>query len=63
MGQKFASPFAILFLDDLKQKILNVFEEKPMIWGKFCSLEAWRKISGKISQQIKQFLSGNKVCC
>ena len=31
-GTKFAPPHAILFMDDLEEKILNAFEEKAMIW-------------------------------
>ena len=32
MGTKFAPPYAIiLFMADLEEKILNAFEEKPMI--------------------------------
>ena len=32
IGTKFAPPYAILFMADLEEKILNAFEEKPMIW-------------------------------
>ena len=31
IGTKFAPPYAILFMADLEEKILNAFEEKPMI--------------------------------
>ena len=31
IGTKFAPPYAISFMADLEQKILNAFEEKPMI--------------------------------
>ena len=32
IGRKFAPSYAILFMADLEEKILNTFEEKPMIW-------------------------------
>ena len=32
IGTKFATSYAILFMADLEGKILNSFEEKPMIW-------------------------------
>ena len=32
IGTNFAPPYAILFMADLEEKILNAFEEKPMIW-------------------------------
>ena len=35
IGTKFASPYAVLFMTDLDEKILNVFEEKPMIWWRY----------------------------
>ena len=38
IGTNFAPPYVILFMGDLDEKILNVFEEKPMIW--------WRYIDG-----------------
>ena len=31
IGTKFAPPYAILFMANLEEKILNAFEEKPMI--------------------------------
>ena len=31
IGTKFAPPYAILFIADLEEKILNAFEKKPMI--------------------------------
>ena len=34
IGTKFAPPYNILFMADLKEKIISVFEEKPMIWGR-----------------------------
>ena len=51
---------------DLKQKILNSFQEKPMVqWrcrdGIFFGLGAWRGISGKFSQQIELFSSDNRI--
>ena len=46
IGTKFAPPYAILFMADLEEKILNAFEEKPIF---FC-LRTRRRISGKISQ-------------
>ena len=55
LGTKFAPSYAILFVTDLEEKILNVFEEKPMIWWRYIDeiffyLETWRRISGNISQ-------------
>ena len=35
IGIKFAPPYAILFMAGLEQKILNAFEEKPMIWWRY----------------------------
>ena len=32
IGTKFAPSYAFLFMADLEEKILNAFEEKPMIW-------------------------------
>ena len=52
-GTKFALPYAILLMADLEEKILNAFEEKPMIEvhrRHFFYLGTWRRISGKISQ-------------
>ena len=31
----FAPPYAILFMADLEGKILNAFDEKPMIWWRY----------------------------
>ena len=31
IGIKFAPPYTILFMADLEEKIISVFEEKPMI--------------------------------
>ena len=55
IGTKFAPPYAILFMADLEEKILNVFQEKPMISWRyiddiFFCLGTRRRISGKISQ-------------
>ena len=35
IGTKFAPPYAILFMAELEEKILNAFEEKPVIWWKY----------------------------
>ena len=35
IGTKFASPYAILFMVDLKKKILNTSQKKPMIWWRY----------------------------
>ena len=35
IGTKFAPPYAILVMADLEEKILNAFEEKPMIWWRY----------------------------
>ena len=32
IGTKFAPPYAIFFMADLEEKILNALEEKTMIW-------------------------------
>ena len=32
---RFAPPYAILFMADLEEKILNAFEQKPMIWWRY----------------------------
>ena len=34
-GTKFAPSYAILFIADLGEKILNAFEKKPMIWWRY----------------------------
>ena len=53
---------------DLEEKVLNTFEEKPMMWSRyilniFITWEIWKRISGKIYQQIEHFSSDNKVYC
>ena len=35
IGTTFAPPYAILFMADLEEKILNAFEEKLMIWWRY----------------------------
>ena len=35
IGTKFAPPYPILFMADLEEKILNVSEEKPMLWWRY----------------------------
>ena len=35
IGTRFAPSYAILFMADLEEKILNAFEEKPMIWWRY----------------------------
>ena len=35
IGTKFTPPYAILFMADLEEKILNASEEKPMIWWRY----------------------------
>ena len=35
IGTKFAPPYAILFMADLEEKILNTSEKKPMIWWRY----------------------------
>ena len=35
IGTKFAPPYAILFMADSEEKIINAFEEKPMIWWRY----------------------------
>ena len=35
IGTKFAPPYAILFIADLEEKILNASEKKPMIWWRY----------------------------
>ena len=32
IGTKFAPPYAILFMADFEEKMLESFEKKPMIW-------------------------------
>ena len=31
-GNKFAPPYAILFMSFFKDKVLNYFAEKPLVW-------------------------------
>ena len=55
IGTRFAPSYAILFMADLEEKILNPIEEKPMIWWRYINdiffyLGTWRRISGNISQ-------------
>ena len=54
-------PYAILFLTNLKGKILNAFEKKFMmleVHRRHCSyLGTWRKISGKIFNKLNSFHS------
>ena len=35
IGTKFAPPYAILFMADSEEKIINAFEKKPMIWWRY----------------------------
>ena len=35
IGTKFAPPYAILYMADLKEKLLEIFEKKPMIWWRY----------------------------
>ena len=35
IGTKSAPPYAIIFITDLDEKILNTFEEKPMAWWRY----------------------------
>ena len=35
IGLKFAPPNAIFFMTDLEEKILNAFDEKPIIWWRY----------------------------
>ena len=35
VGTKFAPRYAILFMADLEEKVLNAFEEKPIIWWRY----------------------------
>ena len=32
IGTKFATPYAILFMTDFEEKMLESFEKKPIIW-------------------------------
>ena len=51
IGTKFASPYAIFFMADLEEKILNAFKEMVEVHRRhFFYLGTWRKISGKVSQ-------------
>ena len=38
IGTKFAPCYAILFMADLKEKILSAFEEKPMTWWRYIDI-------------------------
>ena len=35
IGTKFAPPFAIFFMADLEEKMLEIFEKKAMIWWRY----------------------------
>ena len=35
IGTKFAPPYAILYMADLEEKLLEIFEKKPMIWWRY----------------------------
>ena len=35
IGTKFALPYAIFFMADLKEKLLEIFEKKTMIWWRY----------------------------
>ena len=35
IGTKFAPPYAILFMTDFEEKMLESFEKKPMIWWSY----------------------------
>ena len=60
-AKSFAPPYVILFLTNLKGKILNAFEKKFMmleVHRRHCSyLGTWRKISGKIFNKLNSFHS------
>ena len=35
IGTKFAPPYAILYMADLEEKLLEIFEKNPMIWWRY----------------------------
>ena len=35
IGNKFAPPYAILYMAGLKEKLLEIFEKNPMIWWRY----------------------------
>ena len=35
IGTKFAPPYAVLFMADFEEKMLESFEKKPMIWPRY----------------------------
>ena len=35
IGTKFAPPYTILFMADLEEKMLEIFEKNPMIWWRY----------------------------
>ena len=35
IGTKFAAPYAILFMSDFEEKMLESFEKKPLIWWRY----------------------------
>ena len=35
IGTKFSPPFAILFIADFEEKMLERYEKKPMIWWRY----------------------------
>ena len=60
IGIKFAPPYADLFIAYLEEKILNVFEEKPMIWWRyidniFLNLGTCRKSLEKFLNKLNNF--------
>ena len=55
IGTKFAPPYAILFMADLEEKILNAFEEKPMIWWRY--IDDIFFIWGHGEESLEKFLS------
>ena len=63
--QKFALPYAVLFMADIEEKILNAFEEKPMIWWRYIDniFFIWEHGQEYLEKLLNKFSSDNKVYC
>ena len=57
LGTKFAPSYAILFMADLEEKILNVFEEKSMIWWRY--IDEFFFFVGNMEKNLWKHLSIN----
>ena len=57
IGKKFASPYAVLFMAALEEKILNKFKKKPNFWWRYSDDIFFIWEHGEESLSLKEFLN------